>query len=299
MMHKWALLFLAGLMGFGMQPNEWHFIRFAKEIVGVRIETDANASARTVYDEGTRSWVLRLEVLQEGEAAGVKFRPQEGAWNLVHYDSVYFEVRNLSEHPMVVYGKVANGDTENLLDNCRMATVLMPKERKVLRVRLVRRPEDPTFEPFKGQFMYYDAINVRDNTVDPSEIRLVEIWLDHPRKGQVLEIRSIYTAGTGQPVPVPFSRSLTSMVNTYTPTGQAKFTATVTFSRKSARNERTFQTGKVPRIGANLAVGRKDRNLRLQATSISKRSTANGGSLTRTVTCSGRMDSPVSGLVAT
>jgi hypothetical protein len=204
MLHKWALFFLAGLMGFGLQQNEWHFIRFGREIVGARIETDANASARTVYDEGARGWVLRLEVLQEGEIAGVKFRPQEGVWNLVQYDSVYFEVRNLSAHPTVVYGKVANGDSENLLDNCRMATVLMPKERKILRVRLVRRPEDPTFEPFKGQFMYYDAINVRDNTVDPSEIRFVEVWLDHPRKGEVLEIRSIYAAGTGQPAPVPF-----------------------------------------------------------------------------------------------
>ncbi|MFN4179656.1 MAG: hypothetical protein ACK4I8_05045, partial [Armatimonadota bacterium] len=62
--------------------------------------------------------------------AGVKFRPNNGAWDLSRYESVYFDIRNASERPMVVYGKVANGDTENLLDNCRMATVLMPKERK-------------------------------------------------------------------------------------------------------------------------------------------------------------------------
>jgi len=48
MLHKWALFFLAGLMSFGLQQNEWHFIRFGREIVGARIEIDANASARTV-----------------------------------------------------------------------------------------------------------------------------------------------------------------------------------------------------------------------------------------------------------
>ncbi len=202
--NRWLLLLLAGLAGLMGQRNEWQFIRFGKEITGARVEHDASASVKIVYDERTRSWVLRLEVLQESEFVGVKFRPENGMWDLSRYDSVYFEIRNASTKPMVVYAKVANGNTENLLDNCRMATVLMPSERKNLRVRLIRRPEDPTFEPFKGQFMYHDAINVRDNTVDPAEIRLIEVWLDHPVRGQVLEIRSIYAAGTGHPAPVPF-----------------------------------------------------------------------------------------------
>ncbi len=200
----WLLLLLAGIAGLTGQRDGWKFIQFGKEMSGARLEHDANASVRMVYDERTKSWVLRVEVLQEGEAVGVKLRNESGSWDLSRYDSVHFEIHNASDKPMVVYAKVANGDTDNLLDNCRMATVLMPNEGKKLRVRLVRRPEDPTFEPFKGQFMYHDAINIRDNTVDPAEIGLIEVWLDHPVRGQVLEIRSIYAAGKGQPASVPF-----------------------------------------------------------------------------------------------
>lgn len=205
MYYGWMLLWLlVGSTEFGTHQGEWQFIQFQREVVGATLELGENTSVKTICDERARKWVLRLEVLKRGEISGVKFRPLGGAWDLSRYDSVYFDIRNLSGQPMVVYGKVANGDTENLLDSCLMAIVLMPKERKNLRVRLVRRPEDPTFEPFKGQFMYHDAINVRDNTVDPSQIRLIEIWLDHPTEGQILEIRSIYAAGAGQPAPVPF-----------------------------------------------------------------------------------------------
>ncbi len=201
---RWLFLVLIGISGLSGQQERWHFIQFGEEVKGAKIESNASASVRLVHDNRAKSWVLRVEVLQESESVGVRFRPEKEVWDLSCYGFTHFEVRNASSKPMIVYAKVANGDTENLLDNCRMATVLMPKERKTLRVRLVRRPEDPTFEPFMRQFMYHDAINVRDNTVEPAEIRLVEIWLDHPVKGQVLEVRSIYAAGKVEPAPVPF-----------------------------------------------------------------------------------------------
>ncbi len=199
------LLWLLTLFGLsGMQPESLPLIAFGQEIRGAIVEADEKVAVRTTFDAAAKRWILQMEVVSEAETGGVKFRPTGGVWDLSRYDSVYFDLRNPSNQPLVVYAKVANGDTPNLLDNCRMATILMPNERKRLRVRLVRRPEDPTFEPFKGQFMYHNNINVRDNTIDPSEIRLVEVWLDHPRKGQVLEIATIFAAGQGQPAPVPF-----------------------------------------------------------------------------------------------
>ncbi|MGQ9729185.1 MAG: beta-galactosidase [Candidatus Fervidibacter sp.] len=197
-------MLLVWFWGLGTQQGDWHFIQFNGKVIGARIEPNGSVSVQTSYSDRSKRWTLKVEVFQEGEAAGVKFCPEGESWDLSRHQFVCFDVCNLSRQPMVIYGKISNGDTPNLLDNCRMAIVLMPGESKTLKVRIVPRPEDPTYEPFKGQFMYHDAINVRDNTVEPSEIRLVEVWIDHPKVGQVLEVRSVYASGKGRPAPAPF-----------------------------------------------------------------------------------------------
>ncbi len=201
MWFAWLLAFLGAISA---PQGDVPLVVMDKMVSGAKVEPDATAAVRSVFDERTRRWWLRVEAIQESEQVGVKFRPVEERWDLSHYEAIFLDLRNSSPYPLVVYAKVANNETPNLLDNCRMAVVLMPKEQKRMRVRLVRRPEDPTFEPFKGQFMYHTNINVCDNTVDPANIRLIEVWLDHPRKGQALEIGTIYAAGRGEPAPVPF-----------------------------------------------------------------------------------------------
>ncbi len=92
------------------------------------MEADEKVAVRTTFDAAAKRWILQMEVVSEAETGGVKFRPTGGVWDLSRYDSVYFDLRNPSNQPLVVYAKVANGDTPNLLDNCRMATILMPNE---------------------------------------------------------------------------------------------------------------------------------------------------------------------------
>src|SRR5205823_6583792 len=84
------------------------------------------------------------------------------------------------------------------------AVTLNPGETKTMRLRLMRRPENPTYASFQPFFMYYKDINVRDNTVDPAAIARVVVWLETAGEGQSVLVEAVTAQGQGVPAPVPF-----------------------------------------------------------------------------------------------
>ncbi|MFT3785489.1 MAG: hypothetical protein QM770_04915 [Tepidisphaeraceae bacterium] len=137
-------------------------------------------------------------------SAPLTILPTDAAWDLSRFDSIYLNVRNTSSGRVTVYARAENSTAKGVTDNVRTAVVLEPGETSSMRLRLMRRPEDPGYAPFKPFLMYFKALNVRDNTVDPAAIAKVVVWLGTPQDGQSVTVESVTADGSGKPGPVPF-----------------------------------------------------------------------------------------------
>ena len=133
----------------------------------------------------------------------VSAAPGQG-WNLERWDALLIKVKNDSSLPVTVWARAENAGANALQDTVRNAIELEPKEQQTLRLRLTRRPQDPTYEPFKPFFMYYTSMSVRDNTVDPAQIAKVSVSVDGAQPGQAITVESITPDGDGAAAPVPF-----------------------------------------------------------------------------------------------
>jgi hypothetical protein len=142
--------------------------------------------------------------LQATATTSLTIVPQSGVWDLSRHDSLYLHLRNASRERVTVWARAENAEAKGVTDNVRTAIVLAPGQAQTMRLRLMRRPEDPTYAPFKPFFMYYKDINVRDNTVDPAAITRVVVWLEHPVVGQNVLVESVTAQGAGVPAPVAF-----------------------------------------------------------------------------------------------
>ena len=142
--------------------------------------------------------------LQATAETPLPITPETGVWDLSRHDSLYFKLRNPGKERLTVWARAENPDAKGVTDNVRTAILLESGTNETLRLRLTRRPQDPTYAPFKPFFMYFKNINVRDNTVDPAAITRVAVWLDHPVKGQKVFVESVTAQGSAPPAPVPF-----------------------------------------------------------------------------------------------
>ncbi len=131
-------------------------------------------------------------------------KPEAGVWDLSRYESLYLKLSNPSAEPVTVWARAENPTAKGATDTTRAALVLAPGKSEVMELRLVRRPENPTYAPFKPFLQYFKAINVRENTVDPSAIARVVVWLDTPAAGQKVLVESVTAQGAGVAGPVPF-----------------------------------------------------------------------------------------------
>ena len=129
----------------------------------------------------------------------------DSGWDFTGWDSLLVKLRNESDQPVTVWARAENADAAGMRDTVRNAIVIDPKADGELRLRLTRRPQDPTYVPFKPFFMYYDAVNVRKNTVDPAAVTKVVVWFDDAKQPeQRLVVTSIKPYARGVAGPVPF-----------------------------------------------------------------------------------------------
>jgi hypothetical protein len=125
-------------------------------------------------------------------------------WDLSASASIVMSVRNASDHPATVRARVENESASGVSDSCRNAIVLMGGETGELRVRLMRRPQDPGYEPFKPFYMYFKRLDVHSNTIDVSAVARLVVSVDQPKSGQRIEITNIRPDGAGTKDAAPF-----------------------------------------------------------------------------------------------
>lgn len=166
------------------------------EVQGVEVRATAASTARS---ENGRA--LRLVPASEETPAALVASLTCGTWDLSAYGSVQLRVRNPGTERVTVRAQVENPEAEGYRDVCRGVIVLQGGERGLLRVKLVRRPTDPGFEPFAPFLRYARNINVRDGTVEPACIASISVRVEAPA---VVDIERIAAAGQGGPAPVPF-----------------------------------------------------------------------------------------------
>jgi hypothetical protein len=145
-----------------------------------------------------------VAALQATATTPLTVTPENGVWNLSRYDSLYLQLRNPGQKPLTVWARAENPEAKGVTDNVRTALVLAPGQTATMRLRLMRRPENPGYAPFKPFLMYFKDVNVRDNTVDAANIARVVVWLDGATNEQRLELQSIRAQGAGVATPVPF-----------------------------------------------------------------------------------------------
>lgn len=126
---------------------------------------------------------------------------QFGGWDLSAFDSVYFNVTNPGTESIAVWARAENENAAGAQDAVRAALILGPGKSGRLRLRLMRRPEDPTYAPFRPFYMYTKGINVRDNTLDPVHVNRITVSVEGG--GQVL-LKGVAAEGVGTKGPVPF-----------------------------------------------------------------------------------------------
>ena len=135
----------------------------------------------------------------------LELRPAGGeVWDLSRHESLFFTVRNRGRERVTVWASAENPGAKGVTDRVRGALTLAPGAVGELRVRLMRRPEDPGYAPFKPFFMYFKNLNVRDNTLDPAAVARVAVWLENPGAGAELTVEAVAARGEGAPGPVPF-----------------------------------------------------------------------------------------------
>lgn len=162
-------------------------------------ESTVRATAGTVSVEGG---VVRM--VTDGGRAEVEIRPADTPWDFSRSESLRIAVHNPGRGAVTVRASVENPGASGLQDTCRGVEVVAAGERGTLTLRLVRRPEDPGYEVFRPFYMYFAAINVRDNTVDPASLVRLVISAESDQPGQAVEVTSIEPIGTGVAAPVPF-----------------------------------------------------------------------------------------------
>jgi hypothetical protein len=182
-----------------------HLLRAALVCAMSAAATAASAqSAMDLLDGPRAGKPIHIRASSNDAPAEVTIDAPKGAWDLSAFDSVTMTAHNGSGDPLTVRARVENDGATGLTDNCRGAVVLLPGDRKELRVRLVRRPEDPGYGVFKPFMMYFKAINVRDNTIDPAAVTRIVVGFDAGKPKQSVNVTGVRAVGNGVPAPMPF-----------------------------------------------------------------------------------------------
>lgn len=130
--------------------------------------------------------------------------PESGTWDLSAYDSVFLRLANPGDTAVTVWARAEMPDAKGMTDACSAVAVVPAKGEATLRLRLMRRPEDPGYEPFKRFYMYTKSLRVRDNTVDPTQIARVALKIEGEGSVRVLAATADGAGTPGQPKFFPF-----------------------------------------------------------------------------------------------
>lgn len=138
---------------------------------------DRDGAALKTSQPGT-TWTLAAPTTE------LRFAPETGSvWDVSKFGAVRLAVRNSGKSPATVRARLTNAGAAGLADTCQTAASIPPGESRELEVAIVPTPPDPGFKPFAPYLRYYSNINVRDNTIDPTKVDALTVWLDGASAG--------------------------------------------------------------------------------------------------------------------
>lgn len=149
--------------------------------------------------EGPLPGVKTAKLTQQAPEYVVQAGENGGVWDLSGRAALQVKVRNPGSSPVLVRLKAGNAGAKGLQDNASTAAEILPGETQTVTLRLIRRPQDPGYQTLKPFFMYFKAMNVRDNTVDPAEVATFTAALDNPKADDLLEVLEVTAIGAGTP----------------------------------------------------------------------------------------------------
>ncbi|MBC8135092.1 MAG: beta-galactosidase [Fibrella sp.] len=176
--------------------------------LGKTVQTAAllpvTATAGTDTDMAPEGTGWRLTAKTADRPATLLFAATNGVWDLSRRAAITLAVKNTGAKRATIQARAETAESQGIQDTCRGYLVLEPGQSGILRVPLMRRPEDPTYKPFAPFFMYHKNINVRDNTILPDRISRLVVTLAHPESGATLHLGPPKAGGVGEPGPVAF-----------------------------------------------------------------------------------------------
>lgn len=172
-------------------------------ITPVTVSSPAGIHALLQSSDLGSAW--RLSTNREGTGAALRFSPESGGvWDWSARAAVEIGIRNPGTAPLTVRASITNPDAKDLTGTCQTAATIMPGQKELLSLRIVPTPQAPDYEIFRPFFKYYTHVDVRDNTVDPTRINALTVWIDIPAAGDAIEIFQPQLSGVGRPGPIPF-----------------------------------------------------------------------------------------------
>lgn len=136
---------------------------------------------------------LRLSATGEGNAS-ITFSSESDHWP-IKGNLLSVRVRNVGTEPLTLRMSIANEGAKNLTDTCQLPLLINAGEERELELRIVQRPVDPTYAPFKPFMMYFKNINVRDNSVEAGAVKTLTFSIDHATPAMAVEISPVKQSG--------------------------------------------------------------------------------------------------------
>lgn len=197
-----GFLFVASLFVGLLSPA---FAQDATPLVELTAETVSRAKTEgdVRFVDGPTRDTLELEAAP-GKSTRITF---SGTWDVTGRREVRVAVRNAGAAPAVVRARIENEDVGPLANANRGVAQLLPGEAGTVVVRVVPRPEEPSYAAFEPFMMYFKNVTARDNTVVPAAIARVVVELDAGDGARKVIVSGIEAAGDApraRPAFLPF-----------------------------------------------------------------------------------------------
>ncbi len=161
-------------------------IDFDKNEPPVAIETSGVEVSRVEKPDGA---ALSVASGHQQDYPGVTFKAPGGRWDFSEYGYLAMDVANAGSQDVTVRCRVDNPNSWDKLNSNFGSVHLEPGEKGVLRVVFARRPSGIKLFGLKGDG------DAWDQTIDPSQVNQVKVYVSRPRMDHLFEIDNIRLGG--------------------------------------------------------------------------------------------------------
>lgn len=195
----WLAVVLCGLATTPAAPAEKQTARSPLTLVDLTNPSIAAAAVATDAKLQPGKGTLRVQTGHAVERPGVSFKAPSARWDLTGYEYVETTVANLGKNALTIHCAVDNAKAVRFpRTNCCVESVTIgPGAKANVKVKIrARAPQAlreklPVMRGLPGGFD-----NRHRDTVDPSNVVAVSLWIYRPSADQAFEVSSIRAGGT-------------------------------------------------------------------------------------------------------